>query len=236
MVVGSALSRIGPLRAIVGGSIRWLEAHERGRLLDVGCGNGSFLDQMRQLGWDVTGVEPDGAAVTVAREKLGLQVFEGSLEEAGLPAGHYDAITMNHVIEHLPDPIVTLKECHRVLKPGGELVVATPNIKGMGSQFFGEHWRGLEVPRHLHLFCPQSLRMAAERAGLEVRALLTSARSAPWMYAASSFIRRDGRLPGGSPERTGALVRWQGLGFLAQEHGLRGAGEAGEEVVMVAGR
>jgi SAM-dependent methyltransferase len=236
MVVGSALSRIGPLRAIVCGSVRWLEACEGGRLLDVGCGNGSFLDQMRQLGWDVTGVEPDGAAVTVAREKLGLRVFEGSLEEAGLPGGHYDAITMNHVIEHLPDPIVTLKECHRVLRPGGKLIVATPNINSMGSQVFGEHWRGLEVPRHLHLFCPQSLRMAAERAGLEVRALWTSARSAPWMYAASSFIRRDGRLPGGSPEKTGALVRWQGLGFLAQEHGLFGPGEAGEEIVMVAGR
>ncbi|OPY57223.1 MAG: hypothetical protein A4E49_00091 [Methanosaeta sp. PtaU1.Bin112] len=235
-VMGSALSYVGPLKAIVCSSVRWLEAHEGGRLLDVGCGNGRFLDQMRQLGWEVTGVEPDGAAVSVAREKLGLQVFEGSLEEARLPGSHFDAITMNHVIEHVPDPIGTLRECHRVLRPGGKLVVSTPNIRSMGFQVFGEYWRGLEVPRHLHLFCPQSLRIAAEHAGLRVMELRTTARSARWMYASSSCIRRDGTLPGGSSERTEALLRLQGLGFLAQEHGLRGPREAGEEIVMVAGR
>ncbi len=174
--LGSFLKCIDPLREIVGSSVRWLEAHEGGRLLDVGCGNGRFLDQMRQLGWKVTGVEPDGAAASVARENLGSQVFECSLEEAELPSGRFDAITMNHVIEHVPDPIGTLRECHRVLKPGGKLVVATPNIKSMGCQAFGAYWRGLEVPRHLHLFCPQSLCMAAERAGLEVQAIWTSTR------------------------------------------------------------
>jgi len=105
----------------------------------------------------------------------------------------------------------------------------------MGSKIFGAYWRGLEVPRHLHLFCPQSLCMAAERAGLEVQAHWTIARSAPWMYAASSLIRRDGSLLGGSPERIGASLRLQGLGFLAREHGLFGPRGAGEETVMVAG-
>lgn len=236
MMVGSALSRIGPLKAIVGSSVRWLEAREGGRILDVGCGNGRFLDRMRQLGWEVTGVEPDGAAVTVAREKLGLQVFEGSLEEAGLPGSHFDAITMNHVIEHVPDPISTLRECHRVLKPGGKLVVATPNIKSMGFQAFSEYWRGLEVPRHLHLFCLHSLRIAVERAGLEIRERWTSATSAPWMYAASSLLRRDGVLPGGSPKEMSLWMRMYGVGFLAREHGLFGPREAGEEIVMVARR
>jgi len=77
--------------------------------------------------------------------------------------------------------------------------------------------------------------MAAERAGLEVQAHWTIARSAPWMYAASSLIRRDGSLLGGSPERIGASLRLQGLGFLAREHGLFGPRGAGEETVMVAG-
>lgn len=93
-IVGSVLSMIGPLREIVGGGVMWLSAQERGRLLDVGCGNGMFLDRMRQLGWDVTGVEPDGAAVRVAREKLGLEVIEGSREDAGLPDRYFDAVTM----------------------------------------------------------------------------------------------------------------------------------------------
>jgi len=235
-LMGSLLSMIGPLREIMGGGVMWLSALERGRILDVGCGNGMFLDRMRQLGWDVTGVEPDGAAVKVAREKLGLEVIEGSLEDAGLPDRYFDAVTMNHVIEHVPDPIGTLKECLRVLKPGGKLVVITPNIMSMGFQVFGEYWRGLEVPRHLHIFSPRSLRLAAERAGLLVQELRTTARSARWMYASSSCIRRYGALPGGSPERTEASLRLQGLGFLAREHGLRGPGEAGEEIVMVAGR
>lgn len=93
-----------------------------------------------------------------------------------------------------------------------------------------------EDSRHLHLFCPQSLRIAAERAGLLVQVMRTTARSALWMHAASSYVRRDGALPGGSPERIGASLRLQGLAFLAREHGLRGPGEAGEEIVMVAGR
>ena len=233
--MGSALSCIGPLKAIVVGSVRWLEAREGGRLLDVGCGNGVFLDVMRQLGWEVTGVDPDGAAVTVARQKLGLQVFEGSLEEAGLPGGHFDAITMNHVIEHVPDPIGTLRECHRVLRPGGRLVVATPNISSLGRRLFDDAWVLWDPPRHLHLFSQSALRACAELAGLEISELRTTARGAPYTHAASGLIRRDGAIPGGSPERRGASLWLQGLGFLAREHGLFGPGEAGEEIVMVAG-
>ncbi|MBC7260975.1 MAG: class I SAM-dependent methyltransferase, partial [Chloroflexi bacterium] len=217
-IMEKVLSRIGPLREIVGGSVMWLRGEDRGRLLDVGCGNGMFLERMRQLGWEVAGVEPDAAAVAVAREKMGLDVFQGSLEDAKFPDEHFDAITMNHVIEHVPDPIGTLKECCRVLKPGGKLVVVTPNIGSMGYQVFGEHWRGLEVPRHLHIFSPQSLRAAAERAGLLVQEVRTTARSARWMHAASAIIRRDGSLPHGSPARAGVRMRLQGLAFQAIEH------------------
>ncbi len=233
-VMGSVLSCIAPLREIVGSSVRWLEAGENGRLLDVGCGNGRFLDQMRQLGWKVAGIEPDGEAVSVACEKFGLEVFQGSLEKARFADGHFDAITMNHVIEHVPDPIELLKECRRVLKPGGKLVLVTPNIKSLGHHVFGEYWRGLEVPRHLSLFSPHALRACAESANMDVQDLRTTAKGAPWFWAASSLIRRDGVLPGGSPERQGAWPRLQGLAFLVREHGLRGPGETGEEIVIVA--
>ena len=235
-VMGSVLSIIGPLREIVGSSVRWLEAGENKRLLDVGCGNGRFLDQMRQLGWKVAGIEPDGEAVSVAREKFDLDVLLGSLVEARFADGHFDAITMNHVIEHVSDPIELLKECRRVLKPGGKLVVVTPNINSMGYHVFGEYWRGLEVPRHLTLFSPQALRSCAKSAGMDVQDLRTMAKSAPWMWAASSLIRRNAVLPGGSPEKIGASLRLQGLGFMAREHGLFGPRWAGEEIVMVAGR
>ncbi|MEN3036859.1 MAG: class I SAM-dependent methyltransferase [Candidatus Methanosuratincola petrocarbonis] len=163
-------------------------------------------------------------------KKLGLEVIGGNLEAAEFPSRHFDAITMNHVIEHVPDPIGTLKECCRVLKPGGKLVVVTPNIGSMGYQVFGEHWRGLEVPRHLHLFSPRSLRTCAERAGLRVSDLRTTARNARFMYYASAIIRRDGALPGGSPARTGMDMR--GFAFQAIEHARGG----GEEIVMEARR
>lgn len=206
------------------GSVRWLEYVDKGCLLDVGCGNGWFLDRMRQLGWEVMGVQHDGDAVSVAKERFGLEVFQGSLEEARFPDGCFDTVTMNHVIEHVIDPVRLLKECRRVMKTGGKLVVATPNIKSLGCRVFDEHWRGLEVPRHLHLFSPQSLRACAEHASLEIRVMRTSARSASWMFAASSSIRRYGLLRGGPP---GDCCRGcRGWPSWLRSTGLRGPGEA----------
>jgi 2-polyprenyl-3-methyl-5-hydroxy-6-metoxy-1,4-benzoquinol methylase len=235
-VMGSVLSYIGPLREMAGRSVRWLEAHKKGCLLDIGCGNGLFLDQMRHFGWDVAGVEPDGKAVSVAREKFGLEVFQGSLEGARFADGRFDAITMSHVIEHVPDPIGLLKECRRVLKPGGRLVIVTPNIKSMGRRVFGDAWLHWDPPRHLFLFSPQALRACAEAARMNVSEMRTTASSAPSMWAASSLIRQDGQLPGGSPKEMDLMMRMRGLGFLAREHGLSGSQDAGEEIVMVVER
>lgn len=234
-IIGSFLGRIGPLRELVGGSVRWLEANEKGCLLDVGCGNGAYIDQMRQLGWDVTGVEPDEEAASIAIES-GLPVFRGSLMDAKFPTEHFDAITMNHVIEHVANPVELLKECHRVLKLGGRMMVTTPNIKSLGHYVFGEHWRGLEIPRHLTLFSPEALRICAESVGLEISELRTTARIASGMWAASSLIRQDRILPGSSPEETSLWMKIQGLGFLIREHGIFGPRGAGEEIVMTVDR
>jgi len=233
--LGSFLSCIGPLREIVGSSVRWLEASEKGRLLDVGCGNGAYIDHMRWLGWNVVGVEPDEEAASIAM-KSGLDVFRGSLEDAKFPAKHFDVVTMNHVIEHVANPVGLLKECRRVLKPGGKLVVSTPNVKSLGRYLFDDAWLAWDPPRHLQLFSPGALRTCAESAGLEVFELRTTAKSASSMWAASSSIRRDGELPGCSLKGTSLWMRIKGLGFLAWEHGLFGPREAGEEIVMVAGR
>lgn len=233
-ILGSIISRIGSIRETTESNVMWLKACDNGRLLDIGSGNGSFLAKMKKLGWDVTGVEPDKEAVSVSLEKYGLNVFQGTLDEAKFPDDYFNAITLNHVIEHVLDPVGLLKECRRVLKPGGELIVVTPNINSLGQYVFGKYWRGYEVPRHFFLFLPKTLKACAEQSGLIVKELKTSASIARWMWNASRIIKRDGKLPGDSPELQGLFPRFEGLVFQIIEYQLNCRRDVGEEVALVA--
>jgi SAM-dependent methyltransferase len=109
--------RLGPIRDAATGSVMWLGASRRGRLLDVGCGNGLFLAQMRDLGWEVEGVEPNPVAAHAARSRYRLDITSAPLEEVSLPANTFDAVTASHVIEHVYDPIGFLMQCGRLLRP-----------------------------------------------------------------------------------------------------------------------
>jgi SAM-dependent methyltransferase len=131
------------------------------RLLDVGFGDASFLRAMQRAGWEVAGLEPDPAAVGAARE-TGLHVEQGSLEEAPFEPRSFDAITLSHVVEHLHDPVSSLRACLELLRPRGVLWVATPNLEGRGHQRFGRDWFGLDPPRHLVLFTRRGLERALE--------------------------------------------------------------------------
>ena len=157
-----------------------------GRLLDVGCGNGRLLAAMRWAGWLVEGVEPDERAAAHARS-LGLTVHSGTLEDAGFPASSFDAITMTHVLEHLPDPVEALQRCRELLRPGGRLWLATPNLASPGHRRYGAGWLGLDPPRHLVLMTPSSLRWSLESAGFEVELLRPP--SVAWMRARNEELR-----------------------------------------------
>jgi SAM-dependent methyltransferase len=138
----------------------------RGRLLDVGCGKGDLLVRLRNLGWDVEGLDVDSEAVAFSRTRHGLKIHHGSLENQQFPAGSFDAVVMNHVIEHVHDPVALLRECFRVLKHGGRLVLATPNIiNSLGYKKLGRYWSHLDIPRHLHLFTKKNIKDCAARAG-----------------------------------------------------------------------
>jgi SAM-dependent methyltransferase len=151
--------------------VRHVPRVEGGRLLDVGCGNGTFLLQMRPQGWQVAGVDADPGAVASARG-AGLEVAQGDVCDAPLPPGSFDLVTLSHVLEHLPDPVRALRACRRLLRPGGTLWVETPNLDCLGHRRLGRVWGALEPPRHLVLFTQGSLRTCLERAGFPGARLL----------------------------------------------------------------
>lgn len=135
-----------------------------GKLLDVGCGNGSSMLAMSQLGWKVTGIDFDQGAVVQARS-CGLNASVNDLFDAQFPSESFDGILMNHVIEHLPNPAQYLQECLRILRPGGYITALTPNADALGHRIYKEKWRGLEVPRHLQIFTKSALVKLAQQAG-----------------------------------------------------------------------
>jgi 2-polyprenyl-3-methyl-5-hydroxy-6-metoxy-1,4-benzoquinol methylase len=188
-------------------------AHGR-RLLDVGCGNGQFLVWARELGWECHGVELDAAAAKVVRE-LGIAVLGSRLEElSDSYAASFDAITLSHVIEHVYDPVDTLRRCRELLKPGGYLWLETPNTQSLGYSTYGACWRGLEAPRHLVLFNFASLSWSLERAGFERVQRLPAPDVTASIFSESAAMqlgrvagRDTSALPGDVRARTLAAVR-----------------------------
>jgi len=144
----------------------------KGKGLDIGCGNGTFIRDMNSLGWEFEGVEFNPIAVDICR-KAGLKVFNGDLHTAAFKNNSFDLITARHVIEHIPDPTNFMQEIVRILKDRGRLVIKTPNSKALGRWWFGTHWFDNDVPRHLILFSPVNLKMLAERFDLRQIALKT---------------------------------------------------------------
>ena len=122
-----------------------------GALLDVGCGNGAFLDIAENCGWNATGLDFDPDATVNATIK-NFKVLTGDLRYFSNQSELFDVITLAHVIEHIHDPTEALTICFNLLKPGGTLWIETPNIESYGQYLFKENWRGLEAPRHLVLF------------------------------------------------------------------------------------
>ncbi len=140
-----------------------------GRLLDVGTGFGFFPVEMKKKGWEAAGVEISQKAMDYARGVLGLTIFPGPLERAGLPDNDFDAVTAFYVIEHLSHPMAFLRECCRILKPGGLLLLRYPHTTPIKNllQFFGIKNRLYDLPAHLSDFSPRVIQQCLERIGFE---------------------------------------------------------------------
>jgi 2-polyprenyl-3-methyl-5-hydroxy-6-metoxy-1,4-benzoquinol methylase len=137
-----------------------------GRLLDVGCGAGTFLRAASRAGWAAEGVEVSATAAEHNRAE-GFEVFNGELAEARYPEGHFDVVIASEVLEHVAEPREMLREILRVLRPGGLLWATTPNGRGLSARALGLDWSAVSPPEHLHLFSRRAAASLLEEVGFQ---------------------------------------------------------------------
>jgi 2-polyprenyl-3-methyl-5-hydroxy-6-metoxy-1,4-benzoquinol methylase len=213
-------------------SVMWLHAHARGRLLDVGAGSGWHVAQMNRLGWQAEGLDFDAHLVQAARAR-NLVFHQGGLLEQNFGGESFDALTMSHFIEHVHDPLSLLVEVRRILKPGAHFSLVTPNTDSLGRFFFKADWRGLEPPRHLHLFNRTSMATLMKRAGFETFQIFTSIRDANGMFIASKSLRQNAFFDMNAPR--GYFSKGLGRSVQMAEALVKlGWPDVGEELVVLA--
>ncbi len=155
------------------------------RILDVGCGQGLYLADMHKEGWDVYGCDISREKVECLSRVFGPHhVLLGEVDALSFPGGFFDAVSLWHVIEHLYDSASALQRVYELLRPGGRLVIGTPNATSPEARTFGRWWVGYDVPRHLVVFSRRSLLAQLERAGFAV----TGVRPSLWATSAPDSV------------------------------------------------
>jgi 2-polyprenyl-3-methyl-5-hydroxy-6-metoxy-1,4-benzoquinol methylase len=141
---------------------------DKGNLLDIGAGTGDFLAVAKQNGWKITGIEPNEKAKNIAINK-GISFVENSelLEKES-----FDTITMWHVLEHVPDLELQIKELKRLLKPNGTILIAVPNFNSYDAKHYGSYWAAYDVPRHLWHFSKTAIKLLFEKQDLHLQKVL----------------------------------------------------------------
>jgi SAM-dependent methyltransferase len=138
---------------------------KKGKILDMGCGTGAFLQTMKNKGWDVTGLEPDAGARQKALDQYGLSLLESS-QFGSLGEKSFGVITLWHVLEHIHGLHATMDDLIRLLHPQGVLIIAVPNYTSLDAAHYGSHWAAYDVPRHLYHFSPASMQYLVDNHGL----------------------------------------------------------------------
>jgi SAM-dependent methyltransferase len=165
---GSSLLRkiiLLPFRGRYRNSIPFVE---NGRLLDIGCGNGTELYKLKQMGWKVFGVEMDEDASARARG-AGLDVITGDLFQANYPGHFFHAVRLSFVLEHLPNPRETLLEVKRILLPYGRIYISIQNARSLHYWMFRKCWFSLDVPRHLFSFSTKTIQRLLSSLDLRIK-------------------------------------------------------------------
>lgn len=170
----------------------YLKSEPGKNLLDIGCGDGGLIERLSELGWEVHGIDFDENAVAHCKQK-GLDVRAGDILSQKFANATFDVITFNHVIEHLFNPVEVIKECYRILKPGGKLVLATPNNKSwMYRNIFQQNWFSLDPPRHVLIYNRKNLSGILEQQNFRIEVNKTTIRNEFYVYTGSKSIRNRG--------------------------------------------
>lgn len=140
---------------------------KNGQLLDVGSGTGAFVNEMKQNGWQVIGLEPDEGARTVAKKLYNIELDDIN-KFFQLPANRFDAITLWHVLEHVHELSAYVQQLKSLLKENGKLFIAVPNYTSKDADIYSEYWAAYDVPRHLYHFSPRSMHLLMEKHGLKL--------------------------------------------------------------------
>ncbi len=152
---------------------------------------------MTAVGWEVAGIEFDPEAAAKAKE-VTPNIFVGDPSEARFPDRGFDLVTAFHVVEHLPDPLGALRNMLRWVATGGLVIVEVPNVGGWGGRLFEGYWSGLDFPRHLVHFTPQTFGLMVEQAGGDIIGTIHKAKPR-YLIRSLRFLLRD---------RTGFAARW----------------------------
>jgi ubiquinone/menaquinone biosynthesis C-methylase UbiE len=138
-----------------------------GKILDIGCGTGHFLNEMKKSGWKTTGVELNNKAREYAIDRFRIEVFPPEALRS-LPDQEFDCVTLWHVLEHFYEPFEYFREIKRLLKPGGSVYVALPNSASFDALHYGKEWAAYDVPRHLWHFNPSTFSLFSEKTGFRI--------------------------------------------------------------------
>lgn len=168
----------------------------RGELLDVGCGEGTFLQLAKKSGWDICGTEISPYAAQYASNISGAEIFCGDLPDAGYHDSTFEVVTMWHVLEHVADPKRYLKEIYRILKPGGFLVLAIPNVNNVIMQITYRIFKGRKLKLfskdekevHLYHFSPETLRAYLDKTGFQCLSVSPDYGIVEWQKKIVNFI------------------------------------------------
>ncbi len=141
----------------------------KGKLLDVGCAAGFFLAEAQASGWQVEGLDVSTFAVNYTRDRFGFPAVQGSFTDLDFERGGYDLITLWDVIEHVPDPQAYIRRAAELLKAGGTIALATPDVDSTPAHITGKRWVGYKLSEeHLYYFSPKTLGRMLTEAGFEV--------------------------------------------------------------------